>query len=72
MRAVLVGTVFDTHIAQLVIGSLTRWQGMIGVDVYLALYVIIVGTVVGDVQAAVAVDERQVSIAVKTARVTCT
>ena len=71
-RAVLVGTALDTQIAQFVVGRLAGWQGVIGVDVYLALYVIVVSAIVGDVQASVAVDEGQVSVAVKTARMTRT
>ena len=72
MRAVLVGTLFDTQIAQLIVRCLAGWQSVIGVDVNLFLDVIIVGAVVGDVQASVAVDERQVAIAIEAAGVACT
>ena len=72
MRAVFVGTLFDAQITQLIVGCLAAGQGVIGVDAYLFLDIIVVGAVVGDVQTSVAVDEGQVTIAVETAGMACT
>ena len=65
--AVLVGTGHQTLVLQFIVGRLTLGQGPVSVDAYLLVNRVVVGAVVGDVQAAIAVDQRQVAVAIETA-----
>ena len=64
-----VGTFLYTGVFQLVISLFALRQRLVGIEAYLHGDVIVVGTVVGDVQTTVAVHERKVAIAIEAAGV---
>ena len=70
--ALVVGTLLLTLVLQFVIGRLTVGQCMIFVDTDIFGDMVVVRAIVRDVQATVAVDERQVTITVEAARMTRT
>ena len=72
MIAVFILTVFLTGIFQLVVCSLTGRQPFVLVNGNFFCNGIVVGTIVGDVQFPIAIDQRQVAVAIETAGVTCT
>ena len=72
MIAVFILTVFLTGIFQLVVGCLTGRQVFVLTNGNFLRNGIVVGTIVGDVQLTVAIDQRQVAVTIETASVSCT
>ena len=64
-------TFLHTLVLQLIISLLTCWQKLIFIVSQLFLDMLIVGTVVGDIQLAVAIYEGQVTIAIQATGMTC-
>ena len=69
---VLVLTLRHTGVVQLVVGCLTIRQFMIVIDGNFLGNAVVVGTIVCDVQLTVAINQRQVTIAIETTRMTGT
>ena len=68
---VLIRTFLDTFILQLIVGRLTGRKFIIFCNSDFRRDGIIISTVVGDIQATIAVHESQVTIAVQTAHTSC-
>ena len=62
-----ISTFLQAFIFQLIIGFFALWEFLICFVIQLFVYMIVIGTVVGDVQLTVAIDEGQVTIAIETA-----
>ena len=71
-RAILICTFLDTLILQLIVICFTFGKLIILFNGDFRRQAIIVGTIVGDVQSTITIDEGQVAIAVQTTRVSCT
>ena len=67
--AVFVLTFFHTGVTQLIVVRLTIKKAIIFIDCYFLFNGIVVGTIVGDVQLTIAVNQRQVTIAIQTTSV---
>ena len=69
---VIIRTRLFTLIPKLIVSTLTFWKRFIFIYLYLFSDVIVVSTIVGNVQSTIAVNEGKVTVAVQTTRTSCT
>ena len=69
---ILVSTLLQTLIANLIIGCLTSRESLIGFQRNFWVCIVVISTIVGDVQFTIAIDQRQVTITVQSTYTTST